>query len=49
MDERFAHFGFPLSQKIKNGNVGLKGFGNAIVPQVAAMFITAMAESEGAK
>jgi hypothetical protein len=45
MDERFAEYGFPLAQKVKNGNIGLKGFGNAIVPQVAAMFVEAFNET----
>lgn len=37
-----ASLGFPLSGPIKNRTAILKGYGNAIVPQVAAAFIKAV-------
>jgi DNA (cytosine-5)-methyltransferase 1 len=39
--------GFPLSGKVKNSKIMLKGAGNAIVPQVAAQFIRAYMEVLG--
>ena len=38
--------GFPLAEKVEGSAVLLKGYGNAIVPQVAAEFIRAFMECE---
>jgi hypothetical protein len=34
-----AESGFPLASKTPGANMLLKGYGNAIVPQVAALFV----------
>lgn len=45
MDLGGAESGYPLSRKIDGRAAVLKGYGNAIVPQVGAQFIRACAEA----
>jgi hypothetical protein len=40
-----AESGFPLAPKTPGANMLLKGYGNAIVPQVAALFVMEFQES----
>lgn len=43
---RFEHESFPLATGVSNRVGKLRGYGNAICPQIAAVFITAFMESE---
>jgi DNA (cytosine-5)-methyltransferase 1 len=45
MDSLRPEDGFPLCEKIEGRAALLKGYGNAIVPPLAAEFIQAMMES----
>ena len=44
-----ASYGFPIATRFKGRTTIVKGYGNAIVPQVAAQFILAFKEITGSK